>query len=141
MKPWRPRLPLTLCLWSFLVCTPELSAPAPAPAATSADAVAPLPSLSAERRAQLQKAFATFDKDGSGSLSPDELATILSAKEASEVIRKYDIDGNGLLDIDEFITWSTKDDYLATLAPASPAAAAPPPAATRHLAAAQRHHA
>ena len=69
----------------------------------------PLATVSAERRAELQKAFATFDKDGSGAISVDELAAILgmgkkispeqARKDAEGVIAKYDMDGNNELDV------------------------------------------
>lgn len=63
----------------------------------------------AGEREKLQQAFAAFDSDGSGALSVNELANILSIggrlseenalKEAAEVITKYDTDGNGMLDV------------------------------------------
>lgn len=69
----------------------------------------PVATVSAERRAELQKAFATFDKDGSGAISVDELAAILgmgkkispeqARKDAEGVIAKYDMDGNNELDV------------------------------------------
>lgn len=68
----------------------------------------------AAKRAALQKAFNAFDKDGSGAISADELAAILSmpangnkkslaeAKlEAEAIITKYDMNGDGELDIEE----------------------------------------
>jgi hypothetical protein len=86
-----------------------IESPPPKVAPKAPPKVPPLPNVSAARRAQLQKAFGTFDTDGSGSLSADELATILSMggakgpeeakREALEVISKYDADGNGVLDV------------------------------------------
>ena len=63
----------------------------------------------AGEREKLQQAFAAFDSDGSGALSVNELANILSIggrlseenalKEAADIITKYDTDGNGMLDV------------------------------------------
>ena len=60
-------------------------------------------------RHRVQQAFAAFDSDGSGALSVNELANILSIggrlseenalKEAADIITKYDTDGNGMLDV------------------------------------------
>ena len=54
-------------------------------------------------------AFAKFDTDGSGSLDEEELANVLcmgsklskteALEKAASIIRKYDFDGNGTLDV------------------------------------------
>ncbi|XP_033736469.1 calmodulin-2/4-like isoform X2 [Pecten maximus] len=56
---------------------------------------------------ELQVAFAQFDEDGSGAISPDELRQILSASSLSEeqieqLIIDADTDGDGEIDFDEF---------------------------------------
>ena len=61
----------------------------------------------------VRKAFALFDKDGSGTLEASEVAAILtntgggrplSAEEAQGVINELDANGDGVLDVEEMIT-------------------------------------
>ena len=62
-----------------------------------------------KKREQLRMAFAKFDTDGSGSLDEEELANVLcmgsklsqteALAKAASIIRKYDFDGNGTLDV------------------------------------------
>ena len=72
----------------------------------------------ADDEASLRKAFAVFDTDGNGSLSETELASILSRgqekneraveaakKEAQGIIKKFDDNGDGVLQIEEYMTW------------------------------------
>ncbi|ESN90011.1 hypothetical protein HELRODRAFT_91150, partial [Helobdella robusta] len=58
----------------------------------------------------LQEAFALFDKDGDGSITASELKTVLkslghnvSDDECKKMIKKVDRDGNGLIDMNEFM--------------------------------------
>mmetsp|Transcript_36547 Transcript_36547/g.96451 ORF Transcript_36547/g.96451 Transcript_36547/m.96451 type:complete len:222 (+) Transcript_36547:111-776(+) len=65
---------------------------------------------------KLRQAFKTFDTDGSGTLSKDELINILtregggaalSPEVAEALIAEFDKNGDGVLDVDEFIEcWS-----------------------------------
>lgn len=54
---------------------------------------------------ELVAAFQVFDKDGSGSVSPSELRSVLislgqkhSDEEIDEMVRHADLDGNGSID-------------------------------------------
>ena len=75
----------------------------------------------------LQEAFAAFDRDSSGTLTADELVAILchpdggqafSTAEARALIRRFDTNGDGVLDYGEFVK------AFSTLAPNISAAAA-----------------
>lgn len=66
--------------------------------------------LSEEQIAEYKEAFSLFDKDGSGSISQQELGVVLSnlgtrctAAELSEMMNEVDQDGNGEIDFDEFV--------------------------------------
>lgn len=66
--------------------------------------------LTDEKIAEFKCAFELFDKDGSGQISAEELATVLknlnqkpSASDLKEMIDEIDTDGNGLIDFDEFV--------------------------------------
>lgn len=59
---------------------------------------------------ELVAAFQVFDKDGSGSVSPSELRSVLislgqkhSDEEIDEMVRHADLDGNGSIDYQEFV--------------------------------------
>ena len=82
----------------------------------------------ARAREELRAAFATFDKDGSGKLSVDELVDVftrpggkqaMNEAEARAFVAKHDKDGDGELDLDEFVH--------AMLPGTSPSPAAAPP--------------
>ena len=57
---------------------------------------------------RLQAAFKLFDKDGSGSISSEEVKELLSQGQNiddrvwEEVIKEVDNDGNGEIDFEEF---------------------------------------
>lgn len=60
--------------------------------------------------AELQEAFATFDRDGNGQISKDELMHImtnlgekLSDGEIAAMIQDADVDGNGMINYKEFV--------------------------------------
>ena len=63
---------------------------------------------------KLRTAFSLFDKDGSGSISSEEVKEILCSgqkiddKVWDEVIREVDGDGNGEIDFEEFATMMQK---------------------------------
>jgi pyruvate/2-oxoglutarate dehydrogenase complex dihydrolipoamide acyltransferase (E2) component len=93
--------------------------------------------------ADMRAAFRVFDKDGSGTLSADEMTAILTRKDgghalaledAKKLIARFDKNGDGVLDFEEFVeAWSTRSapkaaaSKAAALTPA-PVAAAPTPA-------------
>jgi calmodulin len=64
----------------------------------------------------LKAAFDTFDKDKSGKISSDELRQVmtllgenLSDMEISEMIREADLDGDGQINYEEFVSMMVKD--------------------------------
>ena len=69
--------------------------------------------LLADNEIEIRDAFAIFDSDGSGTLTAHELASILTQpteghrpfteEEAMSLIRKFDANGDGVLQVDEFI--------------------------------------
>ena len=67
--------------------------------------------LTEEQVENFQKAFYIFDKDGDGSISTHELATVMRSlgmnptnQELIQLIEEVDADGNGTLDFTEFLT-------------------------------------
>lgn len=59
---------------------------------------------------RLQETFAEIDEDGSGYLSPEELAALfkklrmpMSQSKLEDIVDEVDIDGNGLIDFEEFL--------------------------------------
>lgn len=70
---------------------------------------------SPEQEAELREAFALFDKDGDGSITTAELATVMRSlgqnpteADLKQMIKEVDIDGNGTIDFDEFLEMMTK---------------------------------
>lgn len=60
--------------------------------------------------AELKETFRLFDKDGSGQISASELQDILSKlgghiteQQAQDIVKKYDVNGNGHIDFHEFL--------------------------------------
>eukprot|EP00168_Porphyra_purpurea_P010484 TRINITY_DN25_c0_g1_i2.p2 TRINITY_DN25_c0_g1~~TRINITY_DN25_c0_g1_i2.p2 ORF type:complete len:152 (-),score=64.87 TRINITY_DN25_c0_g1_i2:53-508(-) len=65
---------------------------------------------SADSQAEILEAFKVFDKDNSGKISADELRQVmnnlgekLSDEEVNEMIREADTNGDGEIDVKEFI--------------------------------------
>ncbi|KAG8722786.1 calmodulin-like 3 [Ceratobasidium sp. 395] len=66
--------------------------------------------LSQEQIAECREAFSLFDKDGDGTISKDELGTIMrslgqcpSDSELQGIIERGDLDHSGTIDFDEFL--------------------------------------
>ncbi|XP_071716783.1 calmodulin-like protein 3 [Rutidosis leptorrhynchoides] len=64
---------------------------------------------SSERKAELKSVFATFDKNKDGFITKQELSDSLknigistSEKDVLEMVQKVDVNGDGLIDFDEF---------------------------------------
>eukprot|EP00931_Biecheleriopsis_adriatica_P074658 TRINITY_DN4866_c0_g1_i4.p1 TRINITY_DN4866_c0_g1~~TRINITY_DN4866_c0_g1_i4.p1 ORF type:complete len:218 (+),score=38.50 TRINITY_DN4866_c0_g1_i4:49-702(+) len=81
--------------------------------------------LTQEQREEIKSIFNLFDKDGNGTISPDELSTVMcqcigtapSQKVLNELMQECDADGNGEIDLEEFTAllaknMSKNDDYL-----------------------------
>ncbi len=67
--------------------------------------------LSEEQIAEFKEAFALFDKDGDGTISNNELRTVLQSlgqeitdEELSAMLREIDHDSSGSIDFPEFLT-------------------------------------
>ena len=65
--------------------------------------------LTTEQQAEMREAFALFDKNGDGTITVQELGTVMrqlaqnpSNEELADMINEVDIDGNGTLDFEEF---------------------------------------
>ncbi|PWA79882.1 EF-hand domain pair,Rho GTPase [Artemisia annua] len=66
-------------------------------------------SNSSERKAELKSVFATFDKNKDGFITKQELSDSLknigistSEKDVLEMVQRVDVNGDGLIDFDEF---------------------------------------
>merc|ERR1712142_255585 len=71
--------------------------------------------MDAVRTAEFKEAFDEFDKDGSGTISPEELLGVLRAMgqnptedELLNLVLEVDIDGNGTIEFDEFLSMMMK---------------------------------
>ena len=65
---------------------------------------------------ELKEAFRVFDRNGDGSISAKDLRHImtnlgekLTDEEVDEMIREADIDGNGQINYEEFVTMMTSE--------------------------------
>lgn len=70
---------------------------------------APKKGLSAEKKEELRRVFATFDKNSDGFITKQELrdslkniGILLSMKDVEEMVERVDANGDGLIDPDEF---------------------------------------
>ena len=66
--------------------------------------------LSEERITEFKAAFELFDKDRDGAINNKELGTVMrnlgqnpSEEELKEMIKEIDLDGNGVIDFNEFL--------------------------------------
>ncbi|XP_046557159.1 calmodulin-like [Haliotis rubra] len=75
--------------------------------------LAAMPNIQQEKRShgEMRQAFDQIDKDGNGLLDADELKAVLtkcgrslSMSEVNSLISKADVNGDGKLDFDEFVT-------------------------------------
>uniref|UniRef100_A0A8C4ST56 EF-hand domain-containing protein n=1 Tax=Erpetoichthys calabaricus TaxID=27687 RepID=A0A8C4ST56_ERPCA len=71
--------------------------------------------LTPEQIAEFKEAFFMFDKDGDGTITAQELGTVMrslgqtpSDQELQDLINSADVDGNGLIDFSEFLTMMAK---------------------------------
>merc|ERR1711990_117980 len=71
--------------------------------------------MDAVRSAEFKEAFDEFDKDKSGTISPEELLGVLRAMgqnptedELLNLVLEVDIDGNGTIEFEEFLTMMKK---------------------------------
>ncbi|PRW33551.1 calcium-dependent kinase [Chlorella sorokiniana] len=69
-----------------------------------------------EREEVCMKAFAKLDKDGNGTLTADEVAEAMgctgrmSEQEVRDVIARYDVNGDGIIDYSEFLKMLRESD-------------------------------
>merc|ERR1719369_2119989 len=64
----------------------------------------------------IREAFQTFDRDGSGFLCVDKLRKALTSlgeelteEQANNIINQFDVDGDGRINYEEFLTMMTSD--------------------------------
>uniref|UniRef100_A0A6B2G2W3 Calmodulin-2 B (Trinotate prediction) n=1 Tax=Myxobolus squamalis TaxID=59785 RepID=A0A6B2G2W3_MYXSQ len=71
--------------------------------------------LTDEQVAEFKEAFSLFDKDGDGTISSEELGSVMkslgqnpSNQELCDMINEVDLDKNGIIDFDEFLTMMSR---------------------------------
>ena len=71
--------------------------------------------LTDEQIADCKEAFSLFDKNGDGSITCDELRTVMTSlgenpttSDLEEMIQEVDSDGNGKIEFSEFLTMMTR---------------------------------
>ncbi|KAJ2355702.1 hypothetical protein GGF43_002530, partial [Coemansia sp. RSA 2618] len=80
------------------------------------------PRLSQEKIDEYKAAFAMFDKDGNGSISPEELRDVMQTlgsnpkeEDLRDMINEVDVDGNGTIDFEEFMMMMERQQGHVTL--------------------------
>ncbi|XP_047157387.1 calmodulin-like protein 3 [Vigna umbellata] len=96
---------ITTCLQIFL----------PSSACKTKTALTPSPTAKVEhgssrKKEELERVFSTFDKNGDGFVTKQELreslrniGILMTDKEVDDIVVKYDSNGDGLIDFEEFI--------------------------------------
>merc|ERR1712088_822872 len=71
--------------------------------------------LTEEQIAEFKEAFSLFDKDGAGTITTKELATVMRSlgqnpteAELQDMINEVDVDGNGSIEFEEFLVMMSK---------------------------------
>ncbi|TRM65091.1 hypothetical protein BD626DRAFT_490877 [Schizophyllum amplum] len=98
-------------LFSRRSAAPAAPPPTPSPAAPRADAETPMDGpLSKDQLLELKDAFASFDRDGNGMITVDELRSVMNSlnrrptdEQLMAMIDKVDVDGDGRVNFREFL--------------------------------------
>ena len=71
--------------------------------------------LTEEQLCEFKEAFSLFDKDGDGTITTNELGTVMrnlgqspTEEELRDMLNEVDIDGNGIIDFNEFVSMMAK---------------------------------
>ncbi|XP_033736474.1 neo-calmodulin-like [Pecten maximus] len=71
--------------------------------------------LSDEQIKEFKEAFSLFDKDGDGTITTEELGTVMRSlgqspneQDLQDMINEVDVDGNGIIDFTEFLAMMAK---------------------------------
>ena len=90
------------------------SASVDSPAASQSTTTTAAPDATARKREIYKQAFKVYDTDGSNSIDAAELGSLLkdlgwnvSDEDVKEALTVLDKDGNGDIDLDEFLNWSS----------------------------------